>query len=62
MPWSSLLIVQAQITGHKGRAGDKGTFFLSLTPSYGMKAFKPCFPRHEKEKAAANTGCYSGGC
>lgn len=25
----SLLIVEAQMTGHKGRAGDEGTFFLS---------------------------------
>lgn len=50
MPWSSLLIVQAQITGHKGRAGDEGTFFLSLTPLYGMKAFKLAFPDMKRKK------------
>lgn len=50
------------MTGHKGQAGDKGTFFLSLTHSDSVKAFKHFFPEPEKEKAAAHTGCYLAVC
>lgn len=42
--------------------GDEGTFFLSLTHSDSVKAFKHFFSGPEKEKAAAHTGCYLGVC
>lgn len=62
MPWISLLFGKTWMTGRKGQAGDEGTFFLSLTHSDSVKAFKHFFPGPEKEKAAAHAGCYLGVC